>query len=103
VDNQAEGQVRYDQGGWISGPCLDRPLNSPPGMSGEDATLLWHLRCLWEDRYQIVYAGGQWHAARVGSFSNFNITGDTAAVLREKIGEDYRQWQIQARRMNGCS
>jgi hypothetical protein len=62
-----QDQVRYDIGGWVSGPCLDRPLNQPHGMSPEDATSLFHLRCIWGDRYGISHSGGQWKAHRLGA------------------------------------
>jgi hypothetical protein len=96
MDNQ-EDQVRTDVGGWISGPCLSRPLNQPHGMSAEDATSLWHLRCLWGDRYQVTYAAGIWHAARLGSFGTFDIDADSAIELRSLISEHYQVWQAETR------
>jgi hypothetical protein len=93
-----QGQVRHDLGGWVSGPCLSRPLDQPHGISAEDATSLFHLRCVWGDRYQIAHACGSWHAARLGTFGKFSITADTAEVLRSLIGEDYQQWQAESRK-----
>jgi hypothetical protein len=98
VSDQPEGQVRFDLGGWISGPCLDRPLNVSHGMTGEEATLLWHLRCTWGDRYGISFSNKVWRAHRLGMGAPFNITADSAESLRNLIGEDFRVWQIEARR-----
>jgi hypothetical protein len=91
-------QVRYDVGGWISGPCLDRPLNQPHGMSPEDATSLFRIRCVWGDRYGISYSGQQWKAHRLGLGAPWNITASTADELNNRIGEDFRQWQIESRK-----
>jgi hypothetical protein len=67
-------------------------------MSGEDATALFHLRCVWGDRYGISYTNKIWRAHRLGSGAPFNITASTAEELRNLIGENYRQWQIEARK-----
>jgi hypothetical protein len=98
MSEQPEGQVRYDVGGWIAGPCLDRPLNAPHGMTPEEATSLFHLRCIWGDRYGISFAGKQWKAHRLGLGAPFNITAPTAEELRGLIYLDYRAWQADARR-----
>lgn len=95
----AQDQVRYDVGGWISGPCLSSPPHAPYGMSGEDATALFHLRCVWGDRYGISFSGGEWKAHRLGSGAPWNITAGTAEGLRGKIWLDYREWQAGSRRM----
>jgi hypothetical protein len=97
-NQQDEGQVRLDVGGWISGPCLTRPLNVPYDMTGEEATALFHLRCIWGDRYGISFTNKQWKAHRLGTGAPWNITADTAEELRSRIGEDFRQWQIEARK-----
>jgi hypothetical protein len=93
-----DGQVRNDVGGWISGPCLTGPLNQPHGMTPEEATALFHLRCIWADRYGISYGGKQWKAHRLGTGAPWNITAPTAEGLRNLIGEDFRQWQIESRK-----
>jgi hypothetical protein len=98
--SEQDDQVRVDVGGWISGPCLSRPLNQPHGMSQEDATSLFQMRCIWGDRYGISYSGGQWKAHRLGNGAPFNITASTADELNNHIGEDYRQWVAEARRMS---
>jgi hypothetical protein len=38
----------------------------PHGMSGEDATALFHLRCIWGDRYGISLTSKVWKAHRLG-------------------------------------
>ena len=81
--------VRHDVGGWISGPCLP----DPHGMSADDATALFELRRIWENRYKIDYnsADAVWTASRLlGGVSV--ITGDTAGQLRDLISEDYAIW-----------
>jgi hypothetical protein len=98
MTEQPEGQVRYDVGGWISGPCLERPLNQPHGMSAEDATALFHLRCTWGDRYGVSFTNKVWRAHRLGLGAPWNITATTAEELRNRIGEDFRQWQIESRK-----
>jgi hypothetical protein len=94
----SEAEVRPDLGGWISGPCLSRPLNPAHGMSGEDSTALFYLRRLWRDRYQVTYSAGVWRAGRLGTFGRLTLEADCAEKLRNVIGEDYRVWQIEARR-----
>ena len=93
-----EGQVRLDLGGWISGPCLSRPLNQSHGMSGEDATALFRLRCIWGDRYGVSFSGSQWKAHRLGSGARWDITVESAEELRGRIWADYREWEAEARR-----
>jgi hypothetical protein len=96
--SEQEDQVRMDVGGWISGPCLSRPLNQPHGMSAEDASALFKMRCVWGDRYGISFSGGQWKAHRLGLGAPWNITADSPESLRNLIGEDYRLWQLETRR-----
>ena len=67
-------------------------------MSAEDATALFQMRCTWGDRYGISYSNKQWQAHRLGQGAPFNITASTANELNNKIGEDYRVWQIEARK-----
>jgi hypothetical protein len=98
ANDQRGPDVRADIGGWISGPCLDRPLNQPHGMTQDEASALFHLRCTWGDRYQVSYSGDVWRAARLGAFADFSLTGDTAEELQGLIGEDYATWQAGARR-----
>ena len=93
-------EVRADIGGWISGPCLDRPPNQPHGMSQEEATALFHLRAVWQDRYLINFSGNVWRASRLGTFAKFNILAKTPEELRELVGEDYADWQREAREHN---
>lgn len=48
-------QVRYDWGGWLSGPCLP----------SDDQEQLWKLRVTWQNKYVIdVNADGIWRAYR---------------------------------------
>jgi hypothetical protein len=98
MSEQPAGQVRFDVGGWISGPCLDRPLNQPHGMTPEEATSLFHLRCIWSDRYGISFTSKVWRAHRLGSGAPWNITAGTAEELRGLIWLDYRAWQAEARK-----
>jgi len=93
-----QDQVRPDLGGWLSGMCLDRPINVPYGMTPEDATALFYLRRIWGDRYGISYSGDEWKAYRVGTCARVTVTASTAAGLRNAIGEDYRVWQIEIRK-----
>jgi hypothetical protein len=95
--SEQDDQVRYDVGGWISGPCLS-PLNQPLGMTPEEATSLFRLRCVWGDRYQIAYSAGVWHGGRLGDFGKLGLTASTAEELRELIGADYQQWQAESRK-----
>jgi hypothetical protein len=69
-------------------------------MSSEDATALFHLRCVWGDRYGISFTNKTWRAHRLGQGAPWDITAATAEELRNRIGEDYRAWQADARRMN---
>jgi hypothetical protein len=66
-------------------------------MSGEDATALFHMRCIWGDRYGISFTSKVWKAHRLGMGAPWNITAPTAEELRNCIGEGYRQWQVEAR------
>jgi hypothetical protein len=88
MSEQPAGQARFDVGGWISGPCLDKPLNQPHGMTPEEATSLFHLRCIWGDRYGISFTSKVWRAHRLGSGAPWNITAGTAEELRGLIWLD---------------
>ena len=67
-------------------------------MTPEEATSLFHLRCIWGDRYGISYTNKQWKAHRLGAGAPWNIKASTAEELRNCIGEDYRRWQLEARK-----
>lgn len=90
--------VHHDVSERTPGPCLSGPLNQPHGMTPEEATSLFHLRCIWGDRYSVSFSGGEWKAHRVGSGAPWDIKARTAGTLKNQIGEDYRQWQAEARR-----
>lgn len=90
--------VRYDIGGWISGPCLDQPLNVPPGMTDQEAADLWAMRNVWERFYLISFASDVWRASRVGTSGQYTITADSAGELRGLVWADYVAWQREAQR-----
>jgi hypothetical protein len=70
------------------------------GMSMSDATALFQMRAVWDDRYQISYSGGTWKAARIGTSGDFKLLANSAEALRNMIGNDFQQWQLEARRHN---
>jgi hypothetical protein len=68
-------------------------------MTAADATTLYDIRRIWEDRYKIDFMDGVWQACRlVGGISI--LTADTPDQLRGQIREDYRAWQDAARRQS---
>jgi hypothetical protein len=76
-------------------------LTEDPGkhMTAADATTLYDIRRIWEDRYKIDFMDGVWQACRlVGGISI--LTADTPDQLRGQIREDYRAWQDAARRQS---
>jgi hypothetical protein len=73
-------------------------------MSREDATSLDYIRRIWGDRYRIDFYDKLWRASRLGGPVYGNswytaITADSAETLRNLIGEDYRLWQIESRKV----
>lgn len=85
-------QVRYDVGGWISGPCLDQPLNQPPDMTPAEATSLWTLRNTWGTYYGISFVSDVWRAYRLGAVTR-QITADTSEELSGLIWADFTHWK----------
>lgn len=85
-------QVRYDWGGWLSGPCLP----------SDDQEQLWKLRVTWQNKYVIdVNADGIWRAYRVGMPQTL-ITGDTSGELATLLTAD--DWlQSRPGENGGCS
>jgi hypothetical protein len=60
-------------------------------VTSEDATTLFHLRCLWHGTYTITMTGGIWAARRSGKPSRI-LTADTAPELRWLLRADYGIW-----------
>ena len=56
-------------------------------MTSEDATDLFHLRCLWQGAYVITLVNGVWTAHRHDNPARI-LTADTAAGLRWQIRTD---------------
>jgi hypothetical protein len=83
---QGSDQVRYDTGGWISGPCLNEPL---PDLTTEEATLLRELQSIWHDKY-VIRAVDAWTAQRIGGTEV--ITADNGFELRPMITQDAINW-----------
>ena len=60
-------------------------------MTSEDATALFHLRCLWDSAYAISLTDGIWVARRRDNPTSI-LTADTAPELRWLLRVDYGQW-----------
>ena len=61
-------------------------------MTSEDATALFHLRCLWQSAYAISVTDGIW-VARPRDNPTRILTADTAPELRWLLRADYGQQQ----------
>jgi hypothetical protein len=89
-------QVRLDVGGWISGPCLSpdqMTRNQPHGMTSEEASDLFQLRCTWDKYYGISFSDSVWKAYRLGSGATQWLTADTSQELKGLLWTDYVAWQ----------
>ena len=60
-------------------------------MTSEDATALFHLRCLCHAAYAISVIDGIWAARRRGNPTRI-LTADTAPELRWLLRADDGQW-----------
>ena len=60
-------------------------------MTSEDATALFHLRCLWHGAYAISMTDGIWVARRRDNPTRI-LTADTAPELRWLLRADHGQW-----------
>ena len=71
--------VRYDVGGWISGPCLDLPMASYDGVTKESIEQEFPGWEVWQgvDR--------RWHARIRGAAAPVMVHGDDVVDLREQI------------------
>lgn len=97
AQRQEDDRVRPDLGGWISGPCLDQPLNAPHGMTDAEASALWGLRNSWGTYYGVSFSGDEWRAHRLGTGAHFAITADTSEELSGLIWADYQAWRAESR------
>jgi hypothetical protein len=59
-------------------------------LTSEDATALFHLRCLWDGAYAISLTDGIWVARRRDNPTRV-LTADTAPELRWLLCADYGQ------------
>ena len=73
------GNVRYDVGGWISGPCLDWPMASDDGVTKESIEQEFSGWEAWQgvDR--------RWHARNRGATPPVMIHGEDLVDLRDEI------------------
>jgi hypothetical protein len=60
-------------------------------LTSEDATALFHLRCLWDGAYAISLTDSIWVARRRDNPTHV-LTADTASELRWLLPADYGQW-----------
>jgi hypothetical protein len=60
-------------------------------VTSEDATALFHLRCLWQEAYAINLTSGIWTAQRCANPTQI-LTAGTALDLRWRIQNDYGEW-----------
>jgi hypothetical protein len=60
-------------------------------MTGEEATALFELRCLWQQAYAITLSEGVWTARRQDNPAQV-LTASTATELRWQIRNDYGAW-----------
>lgn len=60
-------------------------------MTSEDASALFHLRCLWQGAYAISLTDGIWVASRHDNPTRV-LTADTASELRWLLRADYGLW-----------
>jgi hypothetical protein len=60
-------------------------------LTSEDATALFHLRCLWDSAYAISLTDDIWVARRRDNPTRV-ITADTAPELRWLLRADYGRW-----------
>ncbi len=61
-------------------------------MTSEDATALFHLRCLWQGAYAISMTDGIWVARSLDNPTHV-LTADTAPELRWLLRAACGQWQ----------
>lgn len=64
-------------------------------MTGEDATALFRLRCVWGDAYGITLADGVWSASRLHGAEV--LTADSAEELSGLMQSDYSSWLATSR------
>jgi hypothetical protein len=64
-------------------------------VTSEDATALFHMRCLWHGAYAISVTDGIWVARRCDNPTRV-LTADTAPELRWLLRADYGQWLAPA-------
>lgn len=57
-------------------------------MTGEEATSLFRLRCVWQDTYSIGLTDGVWYANRLRDPTKV-LTADTAEELSGLLQGDY--------------
>lgn len=86
-----EASVRYDLGGWISGPMLDPEHLPAHVLTREEESALWRLRNVWQDAYKIEVVDGIWRAARVDDPTKV-FTAESPVELTTVLQADYRQW-----------
>ena len=60
-------------------------------MTSEEATALFHLRCLWHGAYAITVTDSIWVARRCDNPTRV-LTADTGPELRWLLRVDYGQW-----------
>jgi len=60
-------------------------------VTGDEATDLLHLRCLWHEAYAITLTDGIWTARRHDTPDQV-LTAGTAPDLRWQIRNDYGEW-----------
>jgi hypothetical protein len=59
-------------------------------VTSEDATTLFHLRCLWHGTYTISVTDGTWAARCTGNPTRI-LTAESAPQLRWLLRTDYSQ------------
>jgi hypothetical protein len=60
-------------------------------VTSEEATALFHLRCLWQNSYMITFSDGAWTARRHYNPAKV-LTAGNAPDLRWAIRTDYGEW-----------
>lgn len=64
-------------------------------MTGEQATSLFRLRCVWGDAYAVNFWDGTWSANRLNGAAV--LTADTAEELSMQMQSDLSAWLATSR------
>ena len=78
----SDPNIRYDLGGWISGPCLDQPLDQ---RHGDDTVTRESLETEFPDWEAWQGIDRLWHARIRGATPPVMVHGEDLTDLRDEI------------------